>query len=185
MAEGQARALGDPATLESELAEGERRYVELLRQNEALALALETLTRADAELQQRLSPLLAKKAAEYFSVLTEGRYDEVTLARDMTAKTRRTGDDMGRELDYLSAGTKDQLYLALRLAVCDLALPGDDPCPIILDDALVTFDKERMALALDLMKQIASERQVLLFTCHRRETEYFADDTDVAKITVE
>ena len=185
MAEGQARTLGDPAALESELAEGERRYLELLRQNEAMTLALETLTRADAELQQRLSPLLAEKAAEYFSVLTEGRYDEVTLARDMTAKTRRAGDDMGRELDYLSAGTKDQLYLALRLAVCDLVLPGDDPCPIILDDALVTFDGERMALALDLMKQIARERQILLFSCHRRETEYFANDTDVTKITVE
>ena len=185
MAEGQTRALGDPAALESELAEGERRYLELLRQNEALTLALETLTRADAELQQRLSPLLAKKAAEYFSVLTDGRYDEVTLARDLTAKTRRTGDDVGRELDYLSAGTKDQLYLALRLAVCDLALPGDDPCPIVLDDALVTFDRDRMALALDLMKRIARERQVLLFSCHRRETEYFADDDDVTKITVE
>ena len=185
MAEGQARALGDPAALESELAEGERRYLELLRQNEALTLALETLTRADTELQQRLSPLLAKKAAEYFSVLTDGRYDEVTLARDLTAKTRRTGDDVGRELDYLSAGTKDQLYLALRLAVCDLALPGDELCPIVLDDALVTFDRERMALALDLMKQIARERQVLLFSCHRRETEYFADDDDVTKITVE
>ena len=185
MAEGQARALGDPVALESGLAEGERRYTELLRQNEALTLALDTLTRADTELQQRLSPLLAKKAAEYFSVLTDGRYDEVTLARDLTAKTRRTGDDVGRELDYLSAGTRDQLYLALRLAVCDLALPGDDPCPIILDDALVTFDGERMALALGLMKQIARERQVLLFSCHRRETEYFAADPDVAKITVE
>lgn len=185
MAEGQARALGDPVALESELAEGERRCTEMLRQNEALTLALETLTRADAELQQRLSPLLARKAAEYFSELTDGRYDEVTLARDLTAKTRRTGDDVGRELDYLSAGTRDQLYLALRLAVCDLALPGDDPCPIILDDALVTFDRERMALALDLMKRIARERQVLVFSCHRRETEYFADDADVTKITVE
>ena len=185
MAEGQARALGDPLALESGLAEGERRYTELLRQNEALTLALETLTRADTELQQRLSPLLAKKAAEYFSELTDGRYDEVTLARDLTAKTRRTGDDVGRELDYLSAGTKDQLYLALRLAVCDLALPGDDPCPIVLDDALVTFDQERMSLALDLMKRIARERQVLVFSCHRRETEYFAADADVSKITVE
>lgn len=182
--EGQAKALGDPVALESALSEGERRHTELLRQEEALTLALETLTQADAELQQRLSPMLAKRAAEYFSALTDGRYDEVTLARDLTARTRLTGDDIGRELDYLSAGTRDQLYLALRLAVCDLALPGDDPCPIILDDALVTFDGERMALALTLMKQIARERQVLVFTCHTRETEFFAGDNGVAKITL-
>ena len=184
MAEGQAKTLGDPVALESELDEAERRHGDLLRQEEALALALETLTRADGELQQRLSPLLAKKAAEYFSALTGGRYDEVTLTRDLTARTRLAGDDIGRELDYLSAGAKDQLYLALRLAVCDLALPGDDPCPIVLDDALVTFDGERMALALQLMKKIAAERQVLLFTCHTRETEFFAQDGAVAKITV-
>ena len=183
-AEGQAKALGDPVALESALAEGEGRYMELMRQEEALSLALEELTRADAELQKRLSPLLAKKAAEYFSALTDGRYDEVTLARDLTARTRLAGDDVGRELDYLSAGARDQLYLALRLAVCDLALPGDDPCPIILDDALVTFDGERMALALKLMKKIAADRQVLVFTCHTRESEFFADDEDVAKLTL-
>ena len=184
MAEGQARALGDPLILESELAEAERRHTELLRQEEALALALETLNAADEELQRRISPVLARKAAEYFSELTEGRYDEVTLARDLTAQARLSGDDVGRELDYLSAGAKDQLYLALRLAVCELALSEDDPCPIILDDALVTFDRERMALALRLMKRIAQRRQVLVFTCHERESAFFADDGDVMKITL-
>lgn len=184
MTEGLARALGDPLSLESELAEGERRHTELLRQEEALSLALDALTWADEQLQQRLSPVLAKKAAEYFSALTDGRYDEVTLARDLTAQARLTGEDVGRELDYLSAGAKDQLYLALRLAVCDLALPGDDPCPIILDDALVTFDGERMALALRLMKRIAETRQVLIFTCHTREAEYFAKDRRVTRLTL-
>ena len=184
LAEGQARALGDPMALESELADGERRHGELLRQEEALSLALETLNRADGEMQQRLSPRLAKKAAEYFAFLTDGRYDEVTLTRDLEAKARLSGDAVGWELDYLSAGAKDQLYLALRLAVCDLALPGEDPCPIVLDDALVTFDNERMARALELMRAIAEKRQVLLFTCHRRESEYFAEDAAVNKLTV-
>ena len=170
--------------LESELADGERRYTELLRQEEAISLALETLARADGELQQRLSPRIARKAAEYFSFLTDGRYDEVTLTRDLDAKARRAGDAVGWDLDYLSAGAKDQLYLALRLAVCDLALPGEDPCPIVLDDALVTFDNDRMARALELMRAIAETRQVLLFTCHERESAYFAEDPAVTVLTV-
>ncbi len=182
MEEGQAKALGDRAALESGLSEARGRYDELLFQEQALALAEETLTRADAELQERLSPVLARRAAEYYALLTGGRYDEVTLARDLSACARLAGDDTSRELDYLSAGAKDQLYLALRLAVCDLALPGDDPCPLVLDDALVAFDRERMALALDLMKRIAEDRQVLLFTCHTRESEYFARDAAVTKI---
>ncbi len=184
MAEGQARALGDPMALESELAEGERTCTALLRQEEALSLALEALTQADGELQQRLSPKLAQRAAEYFAFLTDGRYDEVTLTRDLTGKARLSGDAVGRELDYLSAGAKDQLYLALRLAVCDMVLPEEDPCPVILDDALVAFDRERMARALELMRRIAAERQVLIFTCHERECAYFADDPQAHVLTI-
>ena len=63
----------------------------------------------------------------------------------------------------------DQLYLAVRLAVCQLALPEEDPSPLVLDDALINFDDARMALALDCLKDLARERQILLFTCHGRE----------------
>ena len=69
----------------------------------------------------------------------------------------------------LSQGTVDQLYLAVRLAVCELALPAEDPSPLVLDDALTDFDDGRMALALDCLKDLSQERQILLFTCHGRE----------------
>ena len=142
------------------------------------------MAQADQELQQRFSPRLAGEAAALFSRLTGGRYDEVTLARDLTAKARPTGDAVGRDTDYLSAGAKDQLYLALRLAVCELALPGDDPCPIVLDDALVNFDRERMERALALLRKLAEKRQILLFTCHEREYDHFADDPGVYRAVI-
>ena len=69
----------------------------------------------------------------------------------------------------LSQGTADQLYLAVRLAVCDLVLPGEDPCPLVLDDALANFDDARMALALETLAELGKQRQILLFTCHSRE----------------
>lgn len=72
----------------------------------------------------------------------------------------------------LSRGTVDQLYLAVRLAVCQLCLPGEDPAPLVLDDALVTFDDRRMALALDALAELGRERQILLFTCQEREGNY-------------
>ena len=52
--------------------------------------------------------------------------------------------------------------LAVRLAVCQLCLPGEDPAPLVLDDALVTFDDRRMALALDALAELGRERQILL-----------------------
>ena len=69
----------------------------------------------------------------------------------------------------LSQGTADQLYLAVRLAVCELALPTDDPSPLVLDDALANFDDGRCALALEALARLGEERQILLFTCHSRE----------------
>lgn len=61
----------------------------------------------------------------------------------------------------LSRGTVDQLYLAVRLAVCELALPAEEPAPLVLDDALSDFDDARMALALECLEQYAGERQIL------------------------
>ena len=72
-----------------------------------------------------------------------------------------------RGLLYLSGGTADQVYLAVRLAICKLAL-GED-VPIVLDDALVRFDDERMRAALMLLRQEAGTRQIILFTCQKRE----------------
>ena len=74
-----------------------------------------------------------------------------------------------RNVIALSQGTADQLWLAVRLAVCDLALPLEEKCPLVLDDALVNFDDERVVPALQLLQKLAQDRQILLFSCHDRE----------------
>ncbi len=132
---------------------------------EALDLEEKLLREADGEIQSRFAPQLGKLAAEYMSVLTGGRYDEVLIARDFSAMTRRSGDSVARDSGYLSTGTLDLLYLAVRLAVCELALPEGENCPLILDDALVNLDEERTGQALKLLAEIARSRQVILFTC--------------------
>ena len=70
---------------------------------------------------------------------------------------------------FLSAGAQEQLYLALRLALCDLTAPQ---APLILDDTLANFDDQRAAAALELLAQQAQERQVLLFSCHSRDVAW-------------
>ena len=132
---------------------------------DAIALAVETLREADADIQSRFSPELGRLAAQYMSVVTGGRYESILINRDFTAKTRLAGDVVPRETEYLSAGTLDLMYLAVRLAVCTLALPEDASCPLILDDTLVNLDAERTAQAMKLLSEIAKQRQVILFTC--------------------
>ena len=184
MAEGRVRAMGDPMALRSERDKGQDRRQALLMQERALQMAVEAMEGADGALREKFTPMVAEKAAGIFAALTGGRYDEITLARDLSAKARRAGDAVGREADYLSQGARDQLYLALRLAVCELVLPEEQACPIILDDALAAFDQGRMEKALDMLKELAGSRQVLLFTCHDRERAYFANDPAVTKIEV-
>ena len=166
---GAALAIGDPMALGSEHAQLLEQRDALERQYAALALAIETLGRADAELQSRFSPQLAQKAADYMDYLTGGRYDELVLARDLSAKARSADDPTPRDTAYLSAGTADLLYLSVRLALCELTCPTDDPCPLVLDDTLVNFDDARARRAMALFHEIAQHRQVILFTCHERD----------------
>ena len=166
---GAALAIGDPMALGSEHAQLLEQRDALERQYAAIALAIETLGRADSELQSRFSPQLAQKAADYMDYLTDGRYDELVLARDLSAKARSADDPTPRDTAYLSAGTADLLYLSVRLALCELTCPADDPCPLVLDDTLVNFDDARAKRARALFREIAQHRQVILFTCHERD----------------
>ena len=166
---GAALAIGDPMALKSEHAQLLEQRDALERQYAAIALAIEALGRADAELQSCFSPQLAQKAADYMDYLTDGRYDELVLARDLSAKARSADDPTPRDTAYLSAGTADLLYLSVRLALCELTCPADDPCPLVLDDTLVNFDDARAKRAMALFHEIAQHRQVILFTCHERD----------------
>ena len=136
---------------------------------DAISLALDTLRDADSEIQRRFSPELGKVASGYMSAVTGGRYADVLINRDFSAQARLTDESVSHSAEYLSAGTLDIMYLAVRLAVCELALPDGEPCPLILDDALVNLDEERLEQAMKLLAEIAQERLVILFSCRRQE----------------
>ena len=131
-------------------------------------MAMKMLERANENLRSRFSPQLNALTGEYFARLTGQRYDRVALDREMEAAVGRTGAVLPHSALYLSKGTADQLYLAVRLAVCKLCLT--ECPPIMLDDALAAFDDERLGSALALLSELARERQILLFTCHKRES---------------
>ena len=164
---GRLSAMGDPLVLASSLSCLKEDYEQIQNEYDAITLAEETLRGADGELQSRFSPELGKLAAQYMAEVTGGRYEDVFINRDFSARARTKEDAVARDSEYLSAGTLDLMYLAVRLAVCELALPAGEPCPLIIDDALVNLDETRFAQAMELLKQIGRGRQVLLFTCRQ------------------
>ena len=79
---------------------------------------MDALSQANTVLQNRFSPALGARAAEIFSAITGGRYGRVLLSRDFSLSAEPVGDPVGRSVRLLSQGTADQLYLAVRLAIC-------------------------------------------------------------------
>ncbi|NLH01194.1 MAG: AAA family ATPase [Clostridiales bacterium] len=177
--EGRQSLLKDPFELTARIDELTAEYEKLSMEYEALNLALNTLIEAGDEISHRITPRLSARTAEIFSKLTASKYDAILLDRELKASARPSGDTLPREMSFLSAGAVDQLYLAVRLAICELALPISKQCPIILDDALVNFDDERCLYALELLRDMARYRQIILFTCHRREADLMAGKPNV------
>ena len=171
-AQGQSQALGDRAQLEADLAEKEEQRRSLQAEYDAISLAAQVLETSNVSLQKRFSPALGEKSAEIFTKLTQGKYNKVLLNKELIPSAQEKGSLLPRETFQLSQGTADQLYLAVRLAICDLVLPQEKKAPLVLDDALITFDDGRMEAALTYLAQLARERQILLFTCQHREAAF-------------
>lgn len=158
-----AQALGDQISrLEEELVRQQAEY-------DALQLSLDALQAANTTLQNRFSPELGRRAAEIFANMTGSTWSHILLDRDFHLSAESGSDPTRRSVQLLSAGTADQLYLAVRLAICEMILPPEQNPPLILDDALLTFDDARLSTTLDYLTRLGAQRQILLFTCQGRE----------------
>lgn len=165
-ARGKQQALGDPAILSARLEQVEEELERRRREYQAISIAMETLQQANAQLQQRFSPQLNRAAGALLSRLTGGKYHALSLDKELEASASGERDVLPHSALYLSKGTVDQIYLAVRLAVCDLCLPD---APLVLDEALAAFDDVRAKRALELLQELSAQRQILLFSCHTRE----------------
>jgi len=166
--QGRMEFLGNRELLRKQLQKVSARINRLEDTYGALVIAQETLAAARAELQRRFAPRITKRAQHYLSRMTAGRYHSVTMRDDFSLQAGAEQEDTLHDALWRSDGTMDQLYLALRLAVAEELTPK---APLILDDALVRFDDQRMRAAVDILRELAETRQVILFTCQGREDE--------------
>ncbi|MEW5913716.1 MAG: AAA family ATPase [Thermodesulfobacteriota bacterium] len=156
---------------------GERQQA-LAQLHDTLLLAETLLEMAMEEFRLEAQPSLLQKAGQYLALATGGAYDwlgtdlfHAQPNKEPALSARRGPGEAERPAEILSRGTRDQLYLCLRLALAQEMTAGHEPLPLILDDPLVNFDDERLAAALDLLCALAQERQVLLLTCHQHQAE--------------
>lgn len=167
--EGQLERLPDEEQLQRSLAQARRRLVELEKTSQAIGYAQNALESALQELQRRFAPRITRRAGALLSRLTGGVYDRISINEDLTILAARSTETGLRTAQWRSEGTGDQMYLALRLAVWEELSPHS---PLVLDDALIRFDQTRMERAVDLLRELGKNQQILLFTCQEREKEY-------------
>jgi len=126
---------------------------------------------------------MIKKTSEFFATLTNGSFAGVAAQADdkdpkrvNLAALRWNSDDpdaLPEALNTaaLSEGTRDQLYLALRLAAIDIHLENHAPMPLILDDILMTFDDQRAASVFKVLEKLSEKTQIIIFTHHQHIAE--------------
>ncbi|HCA69930.1 MAG TPA: hypothetical protein DEP17_05880, partial [Lachnospiraceae bacterium] len=95
--------------------------------------------------------------------VTNHKYSDLKVDEKLNIKVGWKGTYL--PFEKLSAGTIDQIYLSLRLAVADLLL-GKNTMPLIFDDSFALYDEDRVRAAI---QQLSKRQQVILFTCHKRE----------------
>ena len=137
----------------------------LRRRQQALALAEETLEKTAAEIGDQTAGILNRRASEIFAAFTDGAYRSLR----MDGERHLSVWDGVRNIpaERLSRGTVEQIYLAVRLAAADILL--EEPVPVILDDVFAFYDDKRLESALKWLS--CQGKQVIIFTCHKREEE--------------
>ena len=124
-------------------------------------------------------PPVLRDASHWLARLTDGRHTAITTTIDEARLEVHDRDGSVWKPERLSRGTREQVFLALRLAlVRDLQRHGV-PLPIVMDDALVNFDDDRARAAARVLVEFLAdhpgERQMLVFTCHAHVAEIFAE----------
>jgi uncharacterized protein YhaN len=136
-------------------------------------LAQAVLARQIEQYRQRNQGPILGRSSELFRQLTLGRYDGLKAGFDdhdrAVLRCLRGGKEV--DVDALSDGTRDQLYLALRLASLERYSAANPPMPLVVDDILIHFDDERARAALEVLGELATRTQVLFFTHHQRLVE--------------
>lgn len=151
----------------TELESVSRRHDELKRRADATSLLLDLLQQKRQVLTRRLQAPLQKHLNHYLQLLFPEASLEVdeNLMPGQLSRQNSHGPETG-DFEALSFGSREQMGLISRLAYADLLKQAGKPTLIILDDALVHTDQDRLVQMKRILFDASQRHQILLFTCH-------------------
>ncbi len=159
----------DPTLLNDRVNELSVTVDALTRKLNGYVMAYEKLGEASEMLRSGVSPRLAENAGSYLSRMTDGRYDTVGVTKDLDMKYE--ADGQSRDLDFMSAGTRDLAYYALRLSLIPILYKKQLP-PVVFDESFARLDDDRMDSFFTVIS--GENMQSLIFTSQKRDAKRMA-----------
>lgn len=153
-----------------EIGEFDKENDVIARKKAALQMASDRLLELSGQMQKEIGQRLNNRVSEIICELTDGRYEKLIVDEDLKMFLLKDGRKI--TIGQVSKGTAEQIYFALRMAAAEILY--DEKLPIILDDTFVYYDEPRLARTLSWLA--GQERQVILFTCQKREAELLEEN---------
>jgi DNA repair exonuclease SbcCD ATPase subunit len=177
------RAAAREPELLAELARIEWALERARRFKRAVELAATTIQEVALETHRRWADFLNRRVGELLAAMG-AQVDQVRFGEDLDFSLRlRDGQQAarGKALLLLSTGARDQLHLAVRLAISEFLSKPGNPLPLLLDDVFANSDDERARAGMRMLAgALARDHQVIMMTCHRHRHEHLASiDPDV------
>lgn len=133
---------------------------------QAVSLAMETIERISKEQQKRIGTRLRDTVSKIMAELTDGKYFRISVDEELRIDLH--SERYRVPLERTSRGTMEQVYFALRMAVMEI-LCSEEEMPVLLDETFAMYDEYRLERALTWLA--GTGRQVLIFTCQKREEQ--------------
>lgn len=157
--------------IEEDVRQLEIKKAELEDTGFSLRTALEVLEEASIEIKRDFAPVLNSNTSKIVSIITSQRYGDIKVDENLIPRTTEPFANEIVPISVLSGGTIDQMYLALRIALVKTMESKSEKLPLIMDEILAQYDDTRSLDTLKMLKELSSERQIILFTCKSREVD--------------
>lgn len=138
-----------------------------------LKVAKEMLAETKRRYRNTYLTKVIDKTSDYFKHITANRYLRVIAPMNEKPFQVETRDQMRYDINELSKGTVDQLYICLRIAISEI-MSEKHHVPFIIDDAFVHFDRIRTQRMLDILMEISQRQQVIYFTCKKETLQFIS-----------
>ncbi|HET9497538.1 MAG TPA: AAA family ATPase [Candidatus Limnocylindria bacterium] len=123
------------------------------------------LEAAQRQVHRDLAPLLAAAIRQWLPILSGGAYEEAGVnPADLSIEVKERATGAWRQARLLSGGTREQIYLLLRIAMAQHLVTTAEVAPMLLDEVTAQADAGRRRAILDMLLTLAAERQLILFT---------------------